>query len=173
VYWTNPRELYGIRDADIGWDEIGKDLPAGSWGDTPKELKQVFSHLRKRGNRIFANTQVYEDIDISFRRQIDKAYKIEKLMGSRDISATLPPLKKVWGVITVREFDPLELENVKEGFRKNIGGLPKIILLRKKYVEMYDTKMELPPYMPDKLEHREMECTDPNCDHIRVIHRTI
>jgi len=173
-YWSNPRELYQLRDCDIGWDEIGKDLPAGSWEGTPKELKQVFSHLRKRGNRIFANTQIYEDIDISFRRQIDSAYKISKIFGSKDISASLPAPRWIWGLIKVSEFDPLELEHVRdEKFRFSVSAFPEFIWLTRKLVTMYDTTMEIPAYMPDKLEHRELDCTDPNCDHVRVVHRPI
>jgi len=173
-YWTNPRQLYKLRDCDIGWDEIGKDLPAGSWEGTPKELKQVFSHLRKRGNRIFANTQIFEDIDISFRRQIDKAYKISKIFSSRDISATLPNPKWIWGIIKIAEFDPMDLEHVRdEKFRFSISAFPEFIFLTKRLTQMYDTSMELPAYMPDKLEHKEQHCIDPYCDHIRTIHRPI
>ena len=100
VYWSNPRELVDLRDTDIIWDEIGKDLPAVDWKETPKDIKQVFSHLRKRGNRLFANTQVYNDIDIAFRRQIDRTFKLSKVVGSPDISATMPPVDSVWGLLS-------------------------------------------------------------------------
>jgi len=164
-YWENPRQLYGLRNIDIGWDEIGKDLPAGSWGDTPKKLKQVFSHLRKRGNRLFANTQIYEDIDISFRRQIDRAFKIEKIIGSKDISATLPPPRFVWGIIRIREFDPQILENMHDETERELTykGFPRYIFITKKLVAIYDTQMELPPYLPDSLEHIEYLCLNKNC----------
>ena len=172
-YWSNPRQLYHLRNCDIGWDEIGKDLPAGSWADTPKDLKQVFSHLRKRGNRIFANTQIYDDIDISFRRQIDKAYQVTKLFGSGDISASLPAPRFIWGLIKIAEFDPLDMESLNPKFRFSISAFPEFIWLTKKLVSMYDTTMELPPYLPDKLDHRELHCIDPDCDFVREVHRAI
>jgi len=160
-----------LRDVDIGWDEIGKDLPAGSWKDTPKELRQVFSHLRKRGNRIFANTQIYEDIDVSFRRQIDIAFRVEKLFGSPDITATRPAPKRVWGVILFQEFDPMFLEHERNESERlaqsddpDKSGVPHITLIRKKFVSAYDTRMELPPYRPDKLRERVLECIEgDNC----------
>ena len=162
-YFTSPEQLYAVRDSDILWDEIGKDLPAGSWNDTPKELKQGFSHLRKRGNRIFANTQVYEDIDISFRRQIDAAWRIKKMFGNRDISATLPPPKRVWGVIKLRHFDPMALESIRDELVRaelEETGFPKFIFIRRKLVNLYDTTAELPPYQPNKLREVVMTCRE-------------
>lgn len=184
-YWSNAKQLrwcprtdcwlgsapHSIHDTDIGWDEIGKDLPAASWGDTPPWFKQVFSHVRKRGNRIFANTQVYEDTDIAFRRQIDKAFRIEKRIGSGDITATRPKPWFVWGIITRRQFDPMILEHERdpEKRERKRDGEPsmfaptEIILIRKKWIEAYNTMDEIPPYKADTLEHVEIWCEDDNC----------
>lgn len=168
-YWTHPEQLYWIRDSDILWDEVGKDLPAGSWQDTSKELKQVFSHLRKRGNRLFANTQQYKDIDISFRRQTDIAWQIQKLFGSRDISVTLPPPKIIYGIIYLRQFDPLQIEYIRDPEKREkleIKGIPHILIMQKKYIEMYDTTAELPPYQPNKLKELILTCREgENCSH--------
>lgn len=161
---------HAVHDADISHDEISKDLPAGSWTDTPKWFKQIFSHLRKRGNRYFANTQVYEDIDISFRRQIDFAWEVRKAMGSPDVTATSPPPKRVWGLIFRRAFDPSILEwerdpNARESLRDQMGRFtfPQIIPIRKKYISVYDTHEELPPYKPDTMEHQEVWCENDDC----------
>jgi len=171
-YWTSAKQLSLIRNSDIIWDEVGKDIPATGFKDTPKELKQVFSHLRKRGNRLFANTQVYNDIDISFRRQVDRTFKLTKVMGSHDISATLPPVKKVWGWILIYEMDKKALEN-KENIDAQKEGIlliqiPKILSIKQKWVDMYDTTAELPAYKPDELEHREYKCH--KCGKVHVEH---
>lgn len=171
-YWSSTGELYEIRNADIIWDEIGKDFPAGSWAETPKRLKQVFSHLRKRGNRLFANTQMYEDVDVSFRRQVDYAYKIEKVLGSPDVSATMPNSGKVWGLVKIREFDPMILEHVREEFNRiPLTGFPFCFLIRKKWIGMYDTQLETPPIEGGKLEHLINECEE--CGEKKVSHRRI
>lgn len=163
-YWRHPEQLYEVRNADIFWDEIGKDLPAGSYVDTPKELKQVFSHLRKRGNRLIANTQVYEDIDISFRRQVDKAYQLRKIIGSRDISATLPKPDFIWGIFTVRQFDPMFLEhewNPEEREKQpDLKTFPEIHFIHRRHIEMYDTTAELPPYQPTSLREQVLVCRE-------------
>jgi len=185
-YWQHPEQLYDVRDSDIFWDEIGKDLPAGSYVDTPKELKQVFSHLRKRGNRLVANTQVYEDIDISFRRQIDKAYQLRKVIGSRDVSATLPKPDFIWGIFTVRQFDPMFLEHEwnpeEREKRPDLNFIPEFHFIHRRHIEMYDTKQELPPYQASSLREqvlicREGEnCNDPEKDgspHMIVRHKPV
>jgi len=179
-YWDNFRQLrycprsgcwrgdkkHAIHDADIQHDEVGKDFPAGSWTNTPKWVKQIFSHLRKRGNRYFANTQVYEDIDIAFRRQIDYANKIVKVFGSGDVTATRPPIRFVYGLILKTDFDPelLEWERDPEKRKlKSTPGMPEVIFIKKKWINAYDTATEIPPYQPDTLEHNELWCEDDMC----------
>lgn len=182
-YWTNAKELrfcprtdcwlgkerHSLHDADIAHDEIGKDLPAGSWADTPKWFRQIFSHLRKRGNRYFANTQVYEDIDIAFRRQIDFAWEIKKVFGSGDVAASRPPIIRPWGLIIKRKFDPMILEHERDPEKRankqevSGSGIPEIFFITRKLVNAYNTKDELPPYKPDTLEHVDLYCEDDNC----------
>lgn len=169
--WKGPKK-HPVHDADIQHDEIGKDLPAGGFAETPKWVKQVFSHLRKRGNRYFANTQCYEDIDISFRRQVDFAYRIRKAFGSRDKTATLPPVKFPWGIIVKQEFDPELLEWERDPEKRAIKAgfsWPELTWIGRKNIEAYDTAKELPPYISNKLEHIEKICDE--CGKRHVTHK--
>lgn len=184
-YWENPRQLKGLRDVDILWDEIGKDLPGDSWRDTPKWLRQLFSHYRKRGNRIYANTQDYKSVDINFRRMIKTAWRVKKVIGNRDISVTMPAVKNVWGIIKKQEFDPIVVEQLggdliadidQKHQKKFLGGIKsktRYFLIKRKYVNAYDTTAEIPPYMPDKFEHHTITCEDPKCGFERVEHKKI
>jgi len=163
-YWSNPRQLFDVRNADILWDEVGKDIPAAGWQDTPKELRQVFSHLRKRGNRLFANTQVYDDIDISFRRQIDRTFYMNKVCGSKDISASLPPPWVNWGLISIWEMDKRTLEK-KGSMEANVDTskkwkwqVPRFCFIEDYLIKFYDTTMEIPPYKPTTLVHTQFHC---------------
>jgi len=173
-YWENPRQLYSVRNADILWDEIGKDLPADDWKNVPKKLRAVFSHLRKRGNRLFANTQVYDDIAISFRRQVDRTFWLKKVMGSPDISATLPPVKTPWGLVMVLEQDISKLNaNTTDSMTKTTTSLvlPRLCLIERALIESYDTTAEIPPYRPTELEHLTFKCLEPGCNKVHVEHR--
>lgn len=174
-YWENYRQLYTVRNADIYWDEIAKDIPNDSWKDTPRELRQVFSHCRKRGNRIFANCQNIKDADINFKRQIDYLYRLRKWFGSRDISASLPPVKRVWGLMSLTCYD-VQKVLAQDDFDlvKPKTFFPSFMVLRKKYVDLYDTTAEIPPFRPDELEHIVYSCKHPGCTyHTKVEHRKI
>lgn len=161
------KEKHPVHDADIQHDEISKDFPAGGWQDTPRWVKVMFSHLRKRGNRYFANCQKYEDIDISFRRQIDHVYISRKVFGSREKMATRPPVKHLWGLIIKKELDPDFIEHEPDPKKRAedavIREIAEWFFIRKKYVKAYDTQAELPAYKPDTLSHREQWCEDPQC----------
>lgn len=168
-YWENPKQLYNVKDVDIIWDEIARHLPSDKWGDTPDELRTLFAQHRKRGIRIFANTQDFKAVDINFRRMIGKAYKLKKIIGSRDISATLPPVKYIWGIILKRQFEPEELEEKELEKAKTIYALPEIIFIRKKYIKAYDTTQEIPRYQTDELDHIEKKCK--KCGKTHITHR--
>lgn len=169
----NPeRPEHAVHDSDIFWDEIGRDFPAGSWNDTPKWVKAIFSHCRKRGNRVFANTQVFDDTDIAFRRQCDFILPLRKVVGSRDISATRPPVRWVWGLciknmwrredflaVAPQEYiDKDDEERREEVRRSRVNFFPSILWIRRRYVNIYNTRAELPPYMADKLDEQVLVC---------------
>lgn len=171
-YWENPRQLYNLKDVDIIWDEIARHLPADKWGDTPDELRTLFAQHRKKGIRIFANTQDYKAVDINFRRMVGTAYKVKKIIGSRDISVSLPPVKYIWGVILKREFNPEDIETEKDIQKlEQISLLPKIIFIRKKYIKTYDTRQIIPKYRPKELEHIEYTCQ--TCGYVKTEHRKL
>lgn len=179
-YWSNPRQLKDLRDVDILWDEIGAHLPADSFKDTPQWMRAMFAQHRKRGNRIWANTQDYKAVDINFRRMVGRAFKLRKIIGSRDISVSLPPVKHVWGIVMKREFDPaaIEVERNIDKLEVEGSGWPQIFWIGKKLTSSYDTGQDIPPYMPDKMEEIVLECIegdnckDPKHRH-KVIHRSI
>jgi len=175
VYWENYRQLYGVRNADIYWDEVQKDIPQDSWKDAPRELRQVFSHCRKRGNRIFLCAQNLKDIDVSCKRQISYLYRLRKWFGSRDISATMPPVKRVWGLVSLTHYD-VQKVLAQDDFDlvKPKSFFPSFFTIRKKFVDMYDTTAEIAPFRPDELEHIVYSCKHPGCTyHTKVEHRKI
>lgn len=176
---NNPEGKHPPHDCDIYWSEIGRHLGADRSKDTPYWLKDLFAFCRKDGNRILMDTQVYEDISIAVRRQLGHASFCVKDFGSRDISATEPPpvpwtfknllnFKKrvIWGQISEYEFDPklLEWERDPEARMRIQEENQKVdkIFIRKKYIDIYDTKHRIPPYKAG-LQHVETWCENDNC----------
>lgn len=189
-YWSNAYQLlscprrncwrgnssHPVHNTDIFWDEIGDDISREKWNEIPEDLRQVFSHARKRGNRIFANTQKYEMVAIDFRRQVDVAVWVRKLFGSRDIDVTLPNIKRIWVIQYIRRFDPMDIEN--ENDPRKLEDLVlwdwwwnRFAWYTGKHVSIFDTEWEVPPTLYNKLRevkyHCELgdNCTDPKHGH--------
>lgn len=178
-YWDNVDQLHycprmycwkgskphHIHNTDIGWDEIGNDIPPDNWKNNPDWLRQIFSHARKRQNRIFANAQRYEMVDIHFRRQVDVAYVVNKLIGTRDINASRPDPKWVFVLQIVREFDPEQIE--VEGDPRHLDTswfFKGLYWYSKKDTDIFDTTFELPPYQVTKMKEVVLQCIEgENC----------
>jgi len=172
-YWDNPKQLRELRNVDIGIDEVGNYFPADGWSNLPRWLRAMFAQHRKRGLRVFANTQDYKGVDINFRRMVGVAYKVQKLFSSRDISATLPPPKSIYGLVIRHQYDPEQLE--EEGSTsptlRNVTAVPTLFWLGKNLIKFYDTTQDIPAYLPDALEHEVKTC--PICGKVHVSHRAM
>lgn len=154
-----------LHNADVFWDEIADDIPREKWNELPEDLKQVFSHARKRGVRIFANTQKYEMVAIDFRRQCDEAVWLVKIIGSRDIDVSLPDVKHVWVLQMASHFDPLDMENENDprGLAQLRQGWPKFHFYTSRDVSVFDTQWEVPPTVYNRYREEKPICIDPNC----------
>lgn len=170
-YWTDPRELYGLRDVDILWDDIGIYLATEEWDKVDKRLRKMLIMYRHRGLRIYATTQDYKQVAIQYRRMVKTAYKMTKVIGSRDKSATRPPVKRVWGLIWLRKFDVEELEAQKSG-GASLKRLKKDgsaffpsdwFFIERDLVDMYDSYEELDPV--DRFELELIEWRHPGTGH--------
>lgn len=167
-YWEDPSDLTNVKDADVIWDEIATHLDSTQWANVPLELKRWLQQHRKLGVDIYGNTQDFAMVDISMRRMTEQLFYMKKLIGSRDKSATTPEVKRIWGVIMVRELDP---RAYKEDSKENKGvGLPRFIWISKSLINVFDTGQEIKAGKYPPLKHIERECGDPNCTFHKVLH---
>jgi len=154
-----------LMDADLIWDEISEELGADSWERTSRSMKSFLRQYRKRGVRILSNTQDHADISIHARRRLHKVVYCWKLLGSRDISATLPNPRFIWGCIVVRE-----VENPKETDPTAIkfDSMPyDVFFITKELTSIYDTRAivgvgEFPP-----LKHIMRKCDECGKTHLK------
>ena len=85
------------------------ELEARNWANLAPETMRMLSQYRRRGIDIYANTQDFSMLDARARLMITKVKSLTKIMGSRDPSATKPKIKRIWGLILIRN-----VENFKE-----------------------------------------------------------
>jgi len=155
VYWTDTTEICKMHDVDLIWDEIATELDSRNFANLTSELKRFLSQYRKRGVDIYANTQDFSMIDARARLMITGVETLTKLMGSRDLSATKPDPKFVWGVIVSRT-----VENYREisPEKKKYSIFPSFFFIEKQLTDMYDTKQDIPQGALPPLKHVVQYC---------------
>jgi len=172
-YWGEPSKwkydaeyiARELQDSDLLWDEISEELGADSWANTSRSMKSFLRQYRKRGVRILSNTQDHADVSIHARRRLHTVLYCHKLIGSRDISATLAPPKFIWGAIWVSR-----LENPKETdpTQLKFDRFPHdVFFITREICDLYDTRAivgvsEFPP-----LKHIARRCEVCGKDHIK------
>jgi len=154
-YWTDSSTLVKLHDVDIIWDEIATELDARNWPNLSIEMKRFLSQYRKRGIDIFANTQDFSMIDQRARLMISAVRTLTKIIGSRDISTTKPPPKRIWGLVLIRD-----VQNFREvdPEKKRYDFIPSFMLIARELVEIYDTRQDIPLGKPPPLRHEIRFC---------------
>jgi len=167
-YWSDPAELVKKRDVDILWDEVATYLDSTQWANVPLELKRFLQLHRHYGIEIWGTTQDFGMVDISMRRLVKGAYLVRKVIGSRDKSATLPPVKNPWGMIWIREIDQSSVNDKREDYKLEL--IPEFLFITKRLTSAFDTTQELKPGKYPPLRHVIRFCNEPGCNHSRVTH---
>jgi len=173
-YWTDSSQLVKLRDCDVVWDEIATELDSRNWPNLSVEMKRFLSQYRKRGIDIYANTQDFSMIDARARLMISSVRTLTKIIGSRDISTTKPPPKRIWGLVLIRD-----VVNYREteAEKKKYELVPSFLVITRELVSLYDTTQDIALGKPPPLRHEVRYCQnhkdadgDGTCDFCKVFH---
>jgi hypothetical protein len=166
--WTETIELVKTRNCDVIWDELATAMDATQWQNMSLELKRWLQQHRKYGIEIYGTTQDFAQVDKSFRRLVSDLIHVTKIIGSRDKSSTMPEVKRIWGICTVRTLDAQKYNEESSKFEAT--GLPQFMLITKKDIEIYDTTAEIKLGAYPPLRHITRSCENDNCDHVKTLH---
>jgi len=167
-YWTDLRQLTKLKDCDVIIDEVATYFDARLWETLSLEMRRWLAQHRKFGVEIYGTSQDFAQVDKAFRRLTSGLLYLSKITGSRDISATRPPPKYIWGVVLVRELDPTVYDELKSKFGST--GLPRFMFITKKGINIFDTRAEVALSDALPLKHIKKECELPNCDFKKIVH---
>lgn len=179
-------ETHILHDCDLLIDELGTIFPADGFAETPLWIRKMWAQHRHNGLRIVGLTQDYKNCDINARRMLWKAYYLQKRIGSRDITPTLPSLEKwsvknllnpkknvVWGIYTKQEISPevldqdkdaviniaLEKQNIKDLQELRLVGVPIPHFITWNKTHLFDTTQNIKEFkMVREVEHIEAIC---------------
>jgi hypothetical protein len=118
IYWNNLDEIIKYDNADIIIDEVGTYFDSRLWADLSLDVRRWLTQGAKTGIEIYGSAQDFAQVDLAFRRLVNNLYHITKLLGSPRPSATRPPVKRIWGICTMRELNPREYKEDKKTFDK-------------------------------------------------------
>jgi hypothetical protein len=166
--WSDTSELVLLRDADVFWDEFATALDSTQWQNMSLQLKRWLQQHRKYGIEIYGTAQDFAQCDKSFRRLTSHLLHLRKLCGSRDKSATLPPVRYIWGLVWVNHLDPQQYDEGKSKFEGQ--GIDWPMIISREDINVYDTTAEVPLGKYPPLRHIERSCEDIACGHIKTLH---
>jgi len=161
-YWKDIEELVEMRDCDLIIDEVGAYFDSRTFKDLPLDVRLWLAQASKLGVDIYGSAQDFAQVDITFRRLTTTLYQITKLVGSQRPTPTRPPVKRVWGICSIRELDPVGYDEQKSKFKKT-GYLPSFFLIRKRNTSIFDTTRRIEKTSPPPYKHIVRRCADPNC----------
>jgi len=144
-YWSTTYEITNLRDCDLIWDEIATELDSRNYAQLTTELKSFLSQYRKRGVDIYSNTQDYSMVDARARLMVTRVASLVKIIGSSDPSATKPVIKRIWGLIVVRDVENFLAD---DPHNKKYTPVPSFFFIDKEDIALYDTRQDIPPSPP-------------------------
>lgn len=171
-YWQDPRDLVGLRDVDIVWDEIARHLDSRDWKELDPDLKILLQEHDKLGIDIFSNTQTPMQVDVMFRRNCEGMHRITKLFGSRRPTPTKPPIRFIWGLLMIRKLqrESFSKEESEEEYENELLSIPHFYWLGREICEFFDTRQQIPRGEYKPYRHILRKCEDKYCNFERVVH---
>lgn len=169
IYWSDLHQVIKYENADIIIDEIGTYFDARLWADLSLDVRRWLTQGAKSGIEIYATAQDFAQVDLSFRRLVNHLFHITKLFGSRRPSATTPPVKKIWGVCSMRELNPREYKEDKKSFDAT-QLIPSFFFIERTYCEMFDTTQKILRSKPTPFRHVDRYCELVDCQFHKTLH---
>jgi len=169
IYWTNLDELIKWDNCDVIMDEVGTYFDARLWADLSLDVRRWLTQGAKSGIEIYGTAQDFAQVDLSFRRLVNHLFHIAKLLGSRRPSATKPPVKRIWGLCSIRELNPREYKEDKKAF-DSTQIIPAFFLIERVYCEMFDTTQKIARSAPTALRHVDRSCELETCGFHKIQH---
>lgn len=170
LYWENLDDLVSHTNCDVLIDELGNYFDSRMWQDLSLDVRRWLTQGAKSGIEIYGTAQDFAQVDKSFRRLVNNLYMVTKVIGSPRPSPTKPPVKRIWGVCMIRELDPVSYSEDDKKFKSDFMSMPTMMLIEKKYCDIFDTTQKIKRSKPPLLRHEELYCSDPDCKYHKVVH---
>jgi len=160
--WSRIEELTELRGADIVIDEVANILDARNWANLPASVPIFLRQHEKRGCDIYATTQNFPNVEVSFRRLVTELYECTKVFGSDRPGPCKPDPRRIWGMVWLTHYDAETYDSPKPR-RSGWAGLTFPLWISRTLVSCYDTLQEIKQGEYPPLQHVERRCLVPGC----------
>lgn len=171
-YWKDLDQILFLDNVDIIMDEVGNYFDSRKFAELSNDARRWLTQSSKRGVEIYGSAQDFSQVDVAFRRLVGGRgglFHIRKLIGSRRPSATKPPVKRIWGICSINELDPIGYDQATSLFKPK-SLFPSFFTIDKKYCYIFDTTQKIQRGNPPKLRHSVQYCELDNCTFTRTSH---
>lgn len=159
-YWTELEDLWKCKNVDVIWQEMSVYLDAMEYEKVPREMKRWLAMHRHYGIEIYGDTQRFGNLYNQLRYLVNNVFRLVKVVGSRDISATKPPVKFIWGMVFSFQVDPITF--TEESVDYKYKGF-KVEWIYPSITKVFNSYEDLDYNSYPPLKHIERTCTVPTC----------
>lgn len=169
-YFKNLDEILYLEEADIFIDEVIKFFPANGSNSLTNEQLHFITQGAKSGICLWGASQDFSQVHKQFRLLVNEVYLITKIVGSRRPMKTAPPVKRIWGICSMRKVNPRSFKGDSATMEELEGGL-SLFFIRREDVERFDTSYKIPlSKLPvKKIRRQEEVCDEDGFKRVRYI----
>jgi len=165
--WQHIAELEKLTECDLFIDEVGAYFDSRTFEYLPLSTRLWLAQAQKLGVHIVGGAQDWGQIDVSFRRLVNRIYEVKKLFGTRRPSKTLPAGKIRFAVSLRWRLSPNANSDLADV--KPVGLLPVPILMLPRDMERFDTNSRVLETDPPPLKKIVQVCPEDGYRRTRYI----
>lgn len=165
--WRHVAELEYLSECDLFIDEVGAYFDSRTFADLPLSTRLWLAQAQKLGVHIFGGAQDWAQIDVSFRRLVNRLYEIKRVVGSRRPSRSLPGSKYPFALGLVWRLSPQSDSDA--GTARSLSFIPSIVVMTKRDTRRFDTNARVPMSDPPPLRKIVRKCPEDGYTRTRYV----
>lgn len=165
--WQHIAELERMQEVDLFIDEVGAYFDSRTFEYLPLSTRLWLAQAQKLGVHIIGGAQDWAQIDVSFRRLVNRIYEVKKLVGTRRPSKTLPAGKLRFALSLKWRLAPNANSDLADV--KPVSLLPMLVFMRPKDMKRFDTNSRVLETAPPPLKKIVQECPEDGYRRVRYI----
>ncbi len=165
--WQHIQELEKMTEVDLFMDEVGAYFDSRNFADLPLSTRLWLAQAQKLGVHIYGGAQDWAQIDVSFRRLVNRLYEVKKIVGSQRPSKTLPGSKYPWAFALQYQLDPTPQADTAEA--RKLTFIPSLLYFSKKDTERFDTNARVALSDPPPLRKIVRVCPEDGHKKVRYV----